>query len=93
MPINSRMDSKAVSVNTGKEQTTAHNTYNFTNVASSGRSQPHKSTCRIILFVLNNQEKLIYAIGREDTGFLAKEVTIREYKGAIWVLVMFCFLI
>lgn len=44
--------------------------YNFTNAVLSGKSQSQKSTCRKTLCMLNNQEKLIYAVGREDTGYL-----------------------
>lgn len=63
MPINRRMTNNAVSVHIGNEQmATTDNRYNFAQVMLSERSQVQMSICQMILL-------LIYAIGREDTGY------------------------
>lgn len=76
------MDNKAVSTHIGKEQTATHNMYNFTNIVSHKGSQSQKHACKIIL--LNDQEKLIYAVGTGKTP----AVLIKGTQGGIWLLVI-----
>ena len=84
VPIHSKTDNKAVSAHTGKEQTATHNMYNSTNVVSCRRSQSRKRTCKKILLVLNDQEKLIYAVGTEKTP----ATLIKGTRGGIWLLLI-----
>lgn len=58
--------------------------YNSTNVVSRRRSQSQKRTCKKILLVLNDQEKLIYAVGTEKTP----ATLIKGTRGGIWLLLI-----